>query len=89
MRSPAKLQLNGPTPANFPSYEMIVAPPVKGKWFEPYMRTVKPQGVEAVVFFKKFSEPVNAPAPTRKLRDSEAVVCDEEILSADQGVPSR
>ncbi|KAB0580848.1 GSCFA domain-containing protein [Ideonella dechloratans] len=79
----------------FPSYEVINAPPFRGAFFEPNLRSVNHTGVAHVMdlFFhalvQKFGRSVLPPAQTPTSRagntsDAERaeVVCEEELLQA-------
>lgn len=75
----------------FPSYEIINAPPYKGAFFEPNLRSVNPAGVAFVMgnFFKGLTNKFGQKAPTMKTNDSNTshndIVCEEEILESFRG----
>ncbi|RMC36115.1 GSCFA domain-containing protein [Paracoccus alkanivorans] len=79
----------------FPSYEIINAPPYRGSFFEPNMRSVNPNGVDHVmkIFFAGLSQMAqterghpSSPAPvgkeTRQVETSDDLACEEELLAA-------
>ncbi len=76
----------------FPSYEIITAPPFRGDFFEPNMRSVSAFGVDFVMnsFFRTLGhlpsdDATEAPAAIdQDLREEaeDALVCEEEMLDA-------
>lgn len=72
----------------FPSYEIINAPPFKGAFFEPNLRSVSPHGVAHVMgtFFAGLgaqkAPPKRTGAVGRPKKSSADLVCEEEMLSA-------
>ena len=75
----------------FPSYEIISAPPMRGMFFEPNMRSVAPAGVDFVMrhFFAEHrpdGQVARAPAAERDAMAAEwrDEVCEEMLL--DQGL---
>lgn len=83
-----------PDVAYFPSYEIITGPQAGGRWFEPDLREVRPEGVAQVmgIFGRHFlnegpvvaralnARPAQAPQPAARERVFDEVVCDEEAL---------
>ncbi|TVP70625.1 MAG: GSCFA family protein [Rhodobacteraceae bacterium] len=74
----------------FPSYELITSPVTGGRFFAADHRSVTPAGVASVMehFFAGLGLDPDAvtkrakPARKHRIREAEAVVCDEELLSA-------
>lgn len=77
----------------FPSYEIITAPPFRGMFYEPNLRTVAPQGVEFVMdsFFSCLESVLEDSSRPKagarggkgnRRRDAIDVVCEEEMLEA-------
>lgn len=76
----------------FPSYEMIASPFSKGAFFEPNLRSVAPEGVDAVmrVFFSEHAPSAGASKAARSVEktaadlaaEAEDVVCEEQLLEA-------
>lgn len=81
----------------FPSYEIIAAPPFRGMFYEPNMRSVSPRGVAFVMehfmagqgMSASSSAPRRDPEPARTVSAVEdeqsgrdEIVCEEEILEA-------
>lgn len=60
----------------FPSYEIITAPVVAGRYFEPDLRSVKPEGVSHVmrIFAAHMMSDTASPAPARHAPREDAVV---------------
>jgi hypothetical protein len=72
----------------FPSYEIITNPAAQSAFYAPNLRSVRPEGVQAVmrVFFQGHQEinpaipPQETPAPDHK--DEDDVPCEEALLEA-------
>ncbi|SMD04209.1 GSCFA domain-containing protein [Primorskyibacter flagellatus] len=88
-----ELARNDPSIDYFPSYEIISAPPARGQFFEPNMRSVSPYGVSLVMehFFRglDLSEPAkdHSPDPSVERRisaekemEAEDLACEELLL---------
>lgn len=71
----------------FPSYEIISAPPFKGVFFEPNMRSINPAGVRFVMdaFFRparNYNTNSKTVAQSAEQKTESDVVCEEELLQA-------
>ena len=77
----------------FPAYELVAAPPLRGIFYSPNMRTVSARGVDCVMqhFFDAHeteagpvmsSAMLSANTDEDEDMDEDDVVCDQEILDA-------
>ena len=66
----------------FPSYELVTAPPFRGMFYAPNMRTVDPWGVRFIMdcFVGLYGCPEDAAPQGAPARDDEDLVCDDFIL---------
>lgn len=77
----------------FPSYEIITAPPYRGMFYEPNMRSVHPDGVAFVMknFFAGLGEESAAAPPAEPTRADQTdegeddLVCEERMLDSFAG----
>jgi hypothetical protein len=69
-----------PEVAYFPSYEIITAPQVAGRYFEPDLRSVRPEGVEHVmrIFAAHMMSDKATPEPAEPTARDEVIVPTEE-----------
>lgn len=80
----------------FPSFEIIMNPASRGRFFSPNLRSVTAEGVESVmkVFFAAHNAKISFPVNERSgevqqnsitVEDSDAVICEEMLLEAFAG----
>lgn len=75
----------------FPSYEIVTSPLAKGEFFEPNLRSVRGEGVEAVMkmFFaahdREVDEQSRSVSDAAPLSEDDEIVCEEILLDAFAG----
>lgn len=72
-----------------PAYEIVTSPAFGGPWFQPDLRSVRPEGVERVMgcFLAAHdlldgAPPADAPAAPDDLVEADDILCDELLLQA-------